>query len=360
MVISVKSERIRYLDIYKGIGIILVVLGHTEMIPEGLKLWLEAFHMPLFFVAAGVLIGDLKLYERDGMSVVKDRMRSILVPYFWFSLIAILWDGVGIFLDPAQYTIEGMTAKIWDSVSLYGVSVLWFFPAFFIGTAAYQFLRKRLYYSVSAILLAILAAVICGINGIPDYIAGKDMTVEVFLLQAAYALWRGCVGMFFCAVGEGMSILIRHYKEKKLPLVLTGAALIGVGTYAAFKNFELSGTMASFRFLITGEMALFFLAAICLSGGILILCWWINQCSPLEYLGKYSLIIMVTHLDLRVMNIAKKTGDKIFELLDHNFARNITVFIVILGLEVIMIWLFNGILGFMVGKRRKKMTHPNA
>ena len=53
-----QKNRIRYLDIYKGLGIVLVVLGHMEATPYFWKLLLNAFHMPLFFVAAGLLTGE--------------------------------------------------------------------------------------------------------------------------------------------------------------------------------------------------------------------------------------------------------------------------------------------------------------
>ncbi len=345
---NMNTKRIRYLDLYKGIGIIMVVLGHMQMIPIELKLWIEAFHMPLFFVASGMLIGEKKLYERDAKTTFGDRACSVLIPYFWFSLIAVLWDAAGIFLDPAQYTTVSMISKIWDSLSFYGVSVLWFLPAFFVGTTGYQSLRKRLRYPAAVILLGLLAAVICSINSIPDYLAGKEMNAEIFFLQLSFAVCRGCVGMFFCAVGEGVSFLTAWMKERKLLMVSAGILLTGTGTIAAFGNYEVFGTMVSFRYLSTGNTVLFFLASVCLSTGVLLLCRWVSECPPIEYLGRNSLIIMLTHMDLRVMNIAQKTGDKIFETFNNHFVRSITVFVVILGLEMIMIWLFNGILSFMI------------
>ena len=95
-----QKNRIRYLDIYKGLGIVLVVLGHMEATPYFWKLLLNAFHMPLFFVAAGLLTGEGRLYERESGSVIRDRARSILIPYFWFSLIGILWDCAKEFFAP--------------------------------------------------------------------------------------------------------------------------------------------------------------------------------------------------------------------------------------------------------------------
>ena len=51
-----KSERIAWIDAAKGIGILLVVLGHTFNIPVWLHNWIYSFHMPLFFLLAGLII----------------------------------------------------------------------------------------------------------------------------------------------------------------------------------------------------------------------------------------------------------------------------------------------------------------
>lgn len=48
-------KRLRYIDVGRGIGMMLVVLGHT--VNPGSLLWkaIFAFHMPLFFMLSGYL-----------------------------------------------------------------------------------------------------------------------------------------------------------------------------------------------------------------------------------------------------------------------------------------------------------------
>ena len=48
-----EQSRISWLDILKGIGIFLVVLGHVYS-EKTIFNWLYSFHMPLFFWAAGL------------------------------------------------------------------------------------------------------------------------------------------------------------------------------------------------------------------------------------------------------------------------------------------------------------------
>ena len=66
------SKRLTYIDIAKGIGIVLVVLGHCipdATSPTGISVpayrWLHdviySFHMPLFFFLAGFMVSRQKM-----------------------------------------------------------------------------------------------------------------------------------------------------------------------------------------------------------------------------------------------------------------------------------------------------------
>ena len=45
-----KGNRLAYIDMVKGVGIILVVIGHSTYVSEGVLTWLASFHMPLFLL----------------------------------------------------------------------------------------------------------------------------------------------------------------------------------------------------------------------------------------------------------------------------------------------------------------------
>lgn len=46
------NRRIEWIDIAKGIGILLVILGHTIALKYSKVLY--TFHMPLFFIIVGI------------------------------------------------------------------------------------------------------------------------------------------------------------------------------------------------------------------------------------------------------------------------------------------------------------------
>ncbi len=98
-----KKERIEWVDLYKGILIFLVVLGHgfqgiasdnslnTVVSFSSIlnaKLIIYSFHMPAFFLAAGFFARSL--YTKTNISYFKIKLRRLIPPYFIWSFITAL------------------------------------------------------------------------------------------------------------------------------------------------------------------------------------------------------------------------------------------------------------------------------
>lgn len=77
---NLTKEHYDYLDLAKGFGIILVVMGHT-MFP--LHQAIDVFHMPLFFFLSGL---TLRQYDNVTIFVVK-KINRVLIPYLFFSIL---------------------------------------------------------------------------------------------------------------------------------------------------------------------------------------------------------------------------------------------------------------------------------
>lgn len=87
--------RLKWLDIAKGIAIILMVIGHTS-IPSTLSRFIFAFHMPLFFIASGWTTNWAKL---NFVGFVRRKFTSIMIPFIYYSAIVlsvqIITNGIG-------------------------------------------------------------------------------------------------------------------------------------------------------------------------------------------------------------------------------------------------------------------------
>lgn len=75
------NNRLIQFDILKGVGIVCVLLGHTE-INDILAVQIYAFHMPLFFFCGGVFFRDRTLRE-----TLRKSVNQLLIPYFFFLFV---------------------------------------------------------------------------------------------------------------------------------------------------------------------------------------------------------------------------------------------------------------------------------
>lgn len=76
-----KKTRLQYLDIAKGFGIILVVLGHSGISETAVK-YIYSFHMPLFFIISGYLYKS----EDSIGNFIKKKIKALYLPYVLVNL----------------------------------------------------------------------------------------------------------------------------------------------------------------------------------------------------------------------------------------------------------------------------------
>ena len=75
------KERIRYLDIAKGISLLLVMVSHSCGIPFGMGKYFTAFYIQIFFILSGL---TYKSGRTVGENIFK-RFKGIIIPYFIYS-----------------------------------------------------------------------------------------------------------------------------------------------------------------------------------------------------------------------------------------------------------------------------------
>lgn len=83
-----KKSRIEWIDVAKGYGIILVIMGHCFNKDTPLHNWIFSFHMPLFFILSGYCFHYEKY--KNVVDVLKDKFRALIIPYVKFCVLGIL------------------------------------------------------------------------------------------------------------------------------------------------------------------------------------------------------------------------------------------------------------------------------
>lgn len=140
--------RTRWLDIAKGITIILMVLGHTS-IPEFVSRFIWAFHMPLFFIASG---WTTNWGQKSMLEFTCHKFRTIMVPFFVYSAIV---------LSIEQIVFGGAIFQNWLEKGWQG-NALWFIPVLFLssilGRLIYLMNNRYFRYSLMVVLVIIGAS----------------------------------------------------------------------------------------------------------------------------------------------------------------------------------------------------------
>ena len=183
------NNRVLWLDVFKGIGIVLIVLGHIYR-GQTLLNWFYTFHVALFFFASGWLYREKEIC-RD----IFRRIRTIVVPYFVLGLLIwVYW----VFIERRFRAVSTTPAKALLALLLgeYPLldpfhSHLWFLPCFFITSILYNVLRRTVGKSGT------LAAV-CVMSGL--YIAESFTSFRIPVLP--WGLDRACWYIAFFYLGN--------------------------------------------------------------------------------------------------------------------------------------------------------------
>lgn len=177
-----KSKRIVWIDQLKGIGFFFVILGHLE-INDTLQQWVYSFHMPLFLIVTGLTFNFEKAYKTDFGTFLLARVKRLLVPYFWMSMISLsilylrrlilggsipdLTDQlVGILLANTRITDVAPSPALYYVVLLFlSELVLWVFIRLTKNNKLYVFLL--ILASLPASLMTINVPVVFHLNVVP-------------------------------------------------------------------------------------------------------------------------------------------------------------------------------------------------
>ena len=223
--------RMAWLDNAKGLGIILVVIGHAlgglidaqpRSVPSEFRelfFLIYTVHMPLFFLLSGLLVG--RRLEKGAWLFVRGLGPTVVWPYFLWSIVqftTIYAMGTLVNRPAAEYW-PVIFSLPWNTVSQF-----WFLYALFGLHCLSAFIVPRLGRE-AFVLIAI----------------GLKALVLIFSLPVALKLI--CNHAFFYAVGVWLAttgieqIILRHRLIIKAGIIPLLAAVLGVYTLGAVGQF---------------------------------------------------------------------------------------------------------------------------
>lgn len=287
-IIVVETQRLDYIDVCKGLGIILVILGHTYYAPQIAYNLIYSFHMPLFFIIAGFTYDNEKNSKNGFLLFAKKKAKSLLIPYFIFAILnlfaQVLWKtiylGEDIQLSYFLNNLKGILFCYSSMQHMPNCSPIWFLLCLFIANLI-LFCLFRLNKKISTII-AIACMLCCYILSlVPHDYTSYPWKFPVFLMAA-----------FLMYIGYYFRIYINKLFYWNRRLVLLGSIAI---TIIALMFELMTGNQVGMNENSYGNIIIFLLTAISFSCFFIILCKscpGLCRVNTLLWLGRNTIYIV--------------------------------------------------------------------
>lgn len=287
-------QRSKAIDIIKGIGIILVVLGHCDNIPF-LHRTIYLFHLTIFFIVSGYLYNEKCADEP--WNYIGKLLKKYIKYYLIYNMIFVIGRNLFVYmgiLDNAynyygyQLTLTGiLNSFLFISVEPFSAP-MWFIPVLFLGLVLLNFIT---YYSKRQIRvkqkeytrLAII--VILTLAGI--YLNARNINIGLHY-QTTFAV------LPFIYLGQCMKLYGKNYIKPNLKLSIL---IMGITTVLIYKipgQVELSENSLwnPILYYILSPLMVYVVYTI----SIYIERYATKIAEILAYIGKNSLVIMCLHI----------------------------------------------------------------
>ena len=151
-----KKRRIKYIDLCKGLGILMVTWGHITKLDNPVDTWAASFKMAIFFVAAGYLIRYADSYRTQTLKGYSVKLlKSLMLPYVLFSILSIGFRFATMIMKH-RIDIPAIKSYILATITLRGTFALWFLPVLFIAEILFFCLIKYLPKWVRIVILIVI------------------------------------------------------------------------------------------------------------------------------------------------------------------------------------------------------------
>lgn len=295
-----------YLDIAKGILIILVVIGHSKIdktFPIVRNIYW--FHMPAFFIISGYLF---KLHKNDFIPWIKRKVKNFFIPYTTYGLIILI---VLYHKDLLVFTKQ-LVKYIYSGRAIDGV--YWFIPCLFLTQIIFGLLIakfKKKYVIIALLIMYILAHIEAAFYIPKDnnylhwsYIYDAPWNIDVCLMSIPYF----AIGFYFKKIIDAIDKKFKIYVFIMATLICI--VLIGLSYYNIF-NYSLDMKLSHYNHLVLDIIIpVLFTTWVIMFGKLISKVIMLNRIS---FVGLYTLPIMYLHLPINnVLQSRLNYGNLVF------------------------------------------------
>ena len=158
-----KEQRLKFIDMAKGIAVVAMVIGHCYSVDGGFVIrYIYSFHMPLFFITTGVLYGlKNNKAERTGCfsRSILSRGKSLLIPYFVWGAIYQLFIAFLRIVGGGSVT-KNLKEALSNLVCFTG-SAMWFLPIMFASVLIFFVFIRYIRNNKVILFIAFVLMIVC-------------------------------------------------------------------------------------------------------------------------------------------------------------------------------------------------------
>ena len=286
------KQNIRYIDYFKALLMLLVILAHINFANQAIKPWIYAFLMPAFFFASGMLIKDHPIanFRECGLLMWKKFM-ALMFPYFLWALIYASLDERNLIL-----ILYGSHKSLIKANTL---TSLWFLPVLFDAMAflllAQMILKEKLNLSVKVCLCVVS---FCIAAFLPKFRLGYPWCLDVAIMAFGFLLMGNILHPLI------LSFQKKAESSKNALSIWFVIALITLAVTILFKIYTPKFGVALVAEARYGNFLLFMLASCIETAFVLSVSILLDRFAPkgevckmdfLAFIGKNTLCIFVVH-----------------------------------------------------------------
>ena len=283
---KLRTDRIEWLDLAKGFAIFLIIFGHCmewyssdrggvyQLLPI-----IYSFHVPLFFFVSGFLfsVDKYKNFWKFLLKIAK----TILLPYLTFAIILTSSDAVRFYILHSQDNIS-IIGDIKGNLLQQHFNNLWFLATLFFVQIISYFICKIKKEKIIFVFIAVFI--------VASYL--YELFIDKLLYWCIDEVLFTIPLFLFGFLLRKLNFYDNILKIKFLPLFLI------ISFTANYLNLYLNKDLKFVNMCkgYFGNVFLFYISALFAILSVLAVCKKIGRISPINYMGKNSLIYYGLHI----------------------------------------------------------------
>lgn len=335
-------QRIAYIDLIKGIGILCVLQGHLIANDNIIKPSIYSFHMPLFFIVTGMLL------KKESIKIkVNKKMNQIIIPYiiwgliftkFSFSKLALILYGTN-----ESLIIAESNGMLWFLIASFSASII---ATLFVNSKYIEWSAiRQLGVMIGLFGMSLLFFRLHSIVNIHGHIMGLPLSLDVSILGTVFTLYGFFLQKFMLPQIKKLELLKRFLISVVIFVVTIAIAKENRGNLGYQQ-------MATYN---VGNPVIFTVMAVVICTALIVICEVVMELSlsntniirAIMWMGRNSMVIFIIHRTL-VYDL------KAFCEIRANTVIYIVAWLILCIYSCLLTYVVTKITPFLAGKSNKR------